>query len=307
MKDIWAVIINPVAGKKGFKKNFELTRKLFAANNLSFKEFISEQKNHSEQLTTELIEKGYRKFVAMGGDGTLHDLANGILKQDQVHSNEIILSQIPTGTGNDWQKTYSLSGGIAAAVKRIAAGNTILQDAGKLTFINPVGEKTIKYFINVTGLGFDALVTKKVNESRDKGITGKMIYLYTLLNSLLKSDHTVCNIKIGNEIIEDEIFNLTIGICKYNGGGMLFLPDAIPDDGLLDITLVKRISKFDVIRNIRNIYDGSFIKHPAVSQYKSASVTIASEYPVGIEADGEFLGYTPATFELVHKSLSISR
>jgi diacylglycerol kinase family enzyme len=105
--------------------------------------------------------------------------------------------------------------------------------------------------------------------------------------------------------IRSDIFSINIGICKYSGGGMMQAPEAIADDGLFDITVIKKISKFEVIKNVKNLYDGSFIRHPKVNTYRAKKVIINSESPVLFEADGESLGTFPLSFEIIPRCLSV--
>ena len=182
---------------------------------------------------------------------------------------------------------------------------TFLQDAGCIEYQGINGQTEKRYFVNAAGIGFDALVIKKVNSRGAKGETGKMVYLYTLFTSLLKSRHYPYKIMTDSVVIEGDVFNITIGIGKFSGGGMMFLPDSLPDDGLFDMTIIGKISKRDVIRNIKNIYDGSFIKHSSVKLYKSEFVHIEAKGQPGIEVDGEFIGYTPAKFQIIPKCLKV--
>lgn len=305
MNEKWAAIINPAAGKKRGTKDWPLLDSLFHDFQLDVTPFISENQGAPRLITKDLILQGYQRFIAIGGDGTMNEIADALLGQPEIPSNEFIITQIPTGTGNDWQKTYSGKKAYKDAVQRISEGKTFLQDAGCIEYLGINGKTEKKHFINAAGIGFDADVTKKVNLQGSSGSFGKLIYLITLLTSLLKSRHFSSKIIIDNEVLDDVFFNITIGIGKFSGGGMMFLPDAIPDDGLFDLTVIRKITKKDVIRNVKNLYDGSFIKHPSVKLYKSTFVRIESTDSPGIEIDGEYIGTSPATFRLIPECLKV--
>ena len=98
---------------------------------------------------------------------------------------------------------------------------------------------------------------------------------------------------------------MSVGICKYNGGGMMQLPNAIADDGLLDLTLIKKLGKFTVLKEVKNLYDGSFIKHPKVQTFQATSYTIESRPNINLEVDGESLGHSPFIFEVIPKCLRV--
>ena len=135
---------------------------------------------------------------------------------------------------------------------------------------------------------------------------GALLYLYSLVLSLITYKIHNANIKI-DEIpkFEAEIFSLSIGIGKYNGGGMMQLPDAITNDGLFDLTIICKITRLDVVKNIKNLYDGSFIKHPSVKTFKAKNIRIESDDAFFLEVDGESLGHSPLTFELKPLALNV--
>ena len=142
-----------------------------------------------------------------------------------------------------------------------------------------------RYFINMAGLGYDGLVAKKTNEQKDQGKGGPMSYMLNLLSSLFSYKLMDASISLDNENIETRLFSLSVGICKYNGGGMMQAPDARPDDGLLDLTVIKKLSKLAVLRNVPKLFDGSFTHLPMVFTGQGKKVDIKADGLL-IEADG---------------------
>jgi diacylglycerol kinase (ATP) len=160
--------------------------------------------------------------------------------------------------------------------------------------------------MNIAGMGYDALVAKKTNLLKEKGKGTPLAYMYFVFASLLQWQFIEAVIEVDNQqVFKGEIFSMNVGICKYNGGGMMQVPDAIPDDGLMDVTLIKKASKFLVIRYANKLFDGSLIKLPFVSTYKGKSIRIRSVGKIYLEADGESLGHTPFVYEIQPLALRV--
>ena len=171
----WFVIANPTAGNKFFNKQWKNIKKELALNNISYRFAFTAFSKHEVELVQQAIQKGFRKIIVVGGDGTLHHVVNGIMLQTYVKTSDITISVIPIGTGNDWVKTYSIPNNIPDAIGLIKKETTITQDIG----LSITGKNKIKYFVNVAGLGFDGYVVHNLNNSYG-------IYLLLLQISLLK-------------------------------------------------------------------------------------------------------------------------
>lgn len=302
----WMAIINPNAGIGRGKKDWELINQLLIKNDISFDTQFTKHKEHAIALTTKFIKKGYRKFLVVGGDGTLNEVINGIFFQKNIPTQEFTIGMIPIGTGNDWCRTFHIPFDYEKAIGVIKKGGTIYQDVGKVNYFNSKNPKR-RYFVNVAGIGYDAVVAAKTNKDKEMGKGGALTYLKNLFTSLLFFKHSETEITIDGqpEIRKNKTFSLSVGICKYNGGGMKQLPNAIPDDGLLDMTHIKKLGKFTVLKEVKNLYDGSFVKHPKVETLTGKFFYIISNPIITLEADGESLGHSPFTFEIIPKSLQV--
>jgi diacylglycerol kinase family enzyme len=190
------------------------------------------------------------------------------------------------------------------AVRIIAENRTLLHDVGVVTYFNNEEKKT-RYFINIAGLGFESEVVKKTNYQKDNGRGGKLIYFYNLLTSLLAYKNTKSQVIIDGEIINADIFSLNVGNGRYCGGGMRQTPRALPDDGLLDVTIINGMGKFEIVRNLRILYNGHILQHPKIDGYKCKNIKVTSEAVMFAEADGESLGHTPAEFDIIPAGINI--
>lgn len=307
--DVWFVIVNPNAGRKKGEKDWNEIKDLFQKSEILINSIFTKAQGHAIELVKKAIEDGFRKFIIVGGDGTLNEAINGILSQKIIPSSEIIIGMIPVGTGNDWGRMYQIPCDYQAAVELIKTGTTFIQDAGKVSYWDKEGQSQ-RYFVNMAGMGYDALVAKKTNIMKAKGGGGPFAYLINMFLGLIQYKFTFLELSIdGKEVYKGKVFSMNIGICKYNGGGMMQLPYAEPDNGLFDITLIKKASKLKVITNIKNLYDGSFIKMPEVETFKGKQIKLLSKpkNTIFLEADGESLGYSPMEFEIIPKSIKLLR
>lgn len=301
----WFVIVNPNAGKrKGEKDWLEIAAQLTAAG-IEFVNVFTEHRGHAVMLTRKYVETGYRNIIVVGGDGTLNEVVNGIFTQAHVPIEEITLAMIPVGTGNDWCRMFNIPSDYKQAIKLITRRKIFVQDTGTIKYVSSKGIEKTRYFINMAGMGFDALVAQKTNKQKDLGKSNPLSYMVNIFSSLFNYSSTKVTILLENEKVVSDIFSMSVGICQYNGGGMKQAPGALPDDGLFDMTLIKPIGKFKIIRNIIKLFDGTFTRLPEVSTFRSSKIIIHSDPPMYMEADGESLGHTPFVFNILPKSLNL--
>lgn len=304
MADRWYAIINPQAGSGKGKTDWPLIESLLKANGIDFDFVFTTHKYHSVELTVNAINQGYKKLIAVGGDGTLNEIVNGVFIQNKYPTTEIIIGVIAVGTGNDWSRMYNIHSTYEGKIAAIRDGNLFLQDVGKVEYEESM-VKQARYFANAAGVGFDAEVARRTNRLKEHGHRGKILYMGSLVRALFDYKPSFINIAIDGEKLQGTIFSLTVGIGCYNGGGMMQLPNAVSDDGLLDVTVIRQIRRFEVIRNIYRLYNGTILTHPKISGHIGKTVTIECEIPIGLEVDGESVGVSPFTFSVVPKSINV--
>ena len=304
----WLVIVNPHAGGSKAKTDWPKIKLLLQEEAFEFDTYFSEYPHHIIELVSTLVEtKSYKKIIAVGGDGTLNEVVNGIFKQTRFAPNEVKVGLITIGTGNDWGRMYDMPKSYRKQVKILKKGHTILQDVGKVSYSHDANAKQ-RFFVNIAGMGFDALVAKKTNLLKTKGSGGPLSYLYSLVTGLFQFHPVSVSLQQDDKgVFSGHIFSMSIGICKYNGGGMKQLPNAIPNDGLFDVTIIKKMHKAKVLRNIHKVYDGSFIHMKEVETFTGKSFTIQSKpsQKAFLETDGESLGHSPLYFEIIARSIPL--
>lgn len=305
----WLVVVNPMAsvGKSG--KDWPVIRQKLVDAGIDFDAILTEYPRHAiEIVRNAIVEKGYRKFISVGGDGTNNEVINGIFTQDTVPTTDITMATIPIGTGNDWRRTFDIPLEYDEVVDIIKTGQVLVHDIGKLTYYNDGDPKT-RYFLNAAGTGLDEMVCHSTNRMKQQGKGGTIRYLISVVKCLFKYKITHVQVTMDDEMVfDDNILSLSVGNCRYNGGGMMMMPNAIPDDGLLDVTVIRKVSIFKFAANVKNIYDGSFIhKIKEVQTFRGKKIRIVSIPPhsLMVETEGENLNNSPFDFEILPKAINV--
>lgn len=300
----WFVILNPHAGSgKGKRDQEEITRELSGAA-FEFELANSDYPKHIIQLTRDAIGRGFRNLIIAGGDGSLNEAVNGIFQQSYCPPEDITVGMIPVGTGNDWIKTFGIPNYYRDAVRVLQNGKTMRQDIGCVRFAENGQERT-SYFANMAGLGFDAMVAEKTNRLKNMGRSGISLYLLALGSSFLNYRIAKTRVLIDEKEIEDLIFSVSIGIGKFNGGGMMQAPGAIPDNGLFEVTIIRKIGLWGILRNLTGLYSGEYVKDYRVSTFRAQKVSISSDQNIAGEADGEALGDNKFEIEIISQKLCV--
>lgn len=300
----WFVIVNPNAGRRKGEKDWLEIAALLNEAEIRFVNVFTEHPNHAVKLARKYIEAGYRRIIVVGGDGTLNEVVNGVFTQKRFPTKDILLAMIPVGTGNDWGRSFGIPHTYREAIQVIRDCKVVNQDAGRVHYMQGELPKH-RHFINMAGLGFDAMVAKRTNKVKQEGKGGPFSYIISLLASLITYQPTISQVSVDGQQIDADIFSMSVAICRFNGGGMMQAPDAIPDDGLFDVTIINRVSRFVVVKSIKKLYDGTFLKMPQVKTFRGAKVEIESNPALYLETDGESLGHTPMQFEVIPLSVSV--
>lgn len=266
--------------------------------NSPFQLQFTEYSGHEEILVKEAIESGFRKFISVGGDGTLHHVVNGIMHAAGDCLSQIKVAVIPVGTGNDWVRNYGIPKNIDQAIEVINKGKTISQDIGLIT----MGDKEF-YFNNLAGLGFDGFVVKTLPRFKK---FGGLAYFLSAIVGLFQYKTPELTIQFEDKEIKTKAFLMAIGICKYCGGGMRLTHNPDPTDGLLDVTVLNDLSRFSFLLNILKMYNGKLANHKKVDVFKSRKFKVVlgeNESPF-IQLDGELIDSESFEVEVLPNALS---
>jgi len=298
---LWFVIINPTSGNGLSEKKWPQIEALLNTYGFNFEFAFSEYKNHSTKLVQEAITNGFTKIICIGGDGTLHNIVNGIMLQNVIETSKINVGVIPIGTGNDWVRTYNIPNDIENAIQIIKNGKTKIQDLGKIDFLN--SNKPSIYFNNLAGLGFDGYVVSKVEKYKKYGA---LAYFLGTLEGLFSFKNFSSKVIVNSQVISNKALMILVGLCRYSGGGMQLTDAPNPNDGLLDICMVTNFSKFDIIKNLTNLYNGKIAQVKKVISLKTNTIeiNILDGNAPFIQADGELIGKGDLLITIVPKAFS---
>lgn len=284
-----AVIVNPVAGRGKSYARWDLLKRELLDHKLYVDEFITKARGMATDLARYIQKAGYTRLMVAGGDGTLHEVINGL---DLPANLEIGI--LPTGTGNDFARAVGLAYEKKLALRLMNEGRTRLID---------LGEVNQRKFVNIAGVGFDAQVAHEVN-SGFKFVSGTAAYLMALVKVMLTYQSLPIDIYINDDIKKtEEILFFTVANAPYIGGGMKIVPQAVIDDGLFHICLAQKVSRLEIFKTLPKIYHGKHIEHPKVHIITARELRLSSIFPLPLHADGELLGALPAYFRVLPRSL----
>lgn len=301
----WFAIVNPVAGSGKGLTDWPAISKMLRDHHIVPEYVFTEHKYHAIELTVEAVNNGFRKIIVVGGDGTIHEVVNGLFIQKTVPTTDVLLSVIAVGTGNDWIRMFGIPRKYSEAIRAIVAGHSFLQDVGIISYYQASYQQH-RYMANVAGVGFDAIVNRRYNHLKEEGKKGKWLYLWSTLKSVLTYSSSGVKVYVDDELVVNElVYSATIGIGKYNGGGMLQTPNAIADDGLFDLTVIRKMSRLGVLFNFKVLFNGKIYKLRNTSLNRGRRIRIESSPEIVIEVDGEALGNSPFEFEIIDRAVRV--
>ena len=244
------------------------------------------------------MDGGATLVVAAGGDGTLNEVVNGVAGRD------VDLATIPLGTGMDFVRTYGIPTRFDDAVRVAVDGATRTIDAGRVSYRTWAGEPAERWFANVGSVGMSGAVAQRAN-GMSKALGGKVTFFYALTRVFLEWENTEVTVKVDDGERRGRMHDVVVANGVWHGGGMMLAPDAAPDDGRFDVVLIGDVSKVDFLTTAPKIYKGKHVHHPKVEVLRSARVDVDAPVVLPIEVEGEQVGTTPATFEVVPRALRV--
>lgn len=255
---------------------------------------------------------GYSLVIAVGGDGTVSEVADGLLMAGQEGAELPELGIVPCGSGSDFARSLGIAKGAAMAAKRIAAGAVRSIDVGRVSYVDDHGRLARRHFINIASLGVSGPAARAVNEDRRKGrVSATALFYWRTVSEFIRYRFQHVRIRVDNgDPIEGAIGVVAVSNGKFFGSGMMIAPDAVLDDGLFDVVILRGAGKLKLVWDIRLLYGGRHRNHPAITILRGRRVNVE---PLGdpdvngalVEVDGECLGRIPATFEMVPRGLKL--
>jgi diacylglycerol kinase (ATP) len=237
--------------------------------------------------------------VAVGGDGTVHEVVNGIAGRPGVE-----LAILPRGTGRDFVRTYGIPHRLDDALRTVREGRIREVDLGLARFHSWQGESAEAYFANIASAGMSGAIAKRANET-SKALGGKASYFWATFAVFARWQTSELTVSVGAETRRARMHDVVVANGRYFGGGMMICPQAEPDDGLFDVLLIGNLTKRDLLLTLPKTYRGKHLPHPKAELLRGSTVEIEAAEPLPVELDGEQPGTTPAQFELVPRALRL--
>jgi diacylglycerol kinase (ATP) len=261
---------------------------------------FSERPGHLIELAAQAARDGAELVVSVGGDGTLNEVVNGLVRAGA--STE--LATIPLGTGMDFVRTYGIPTRFDDAVRTALEGTTRTIDVGRVSYREWSGAEAERYVANVGSVGMSAAVAQRAN-GMSKALGGKATFFYALVRVFFEWENTVVSVQLDDERREARMHDVIVANGQWHGGAMLLAPEAKPDDGLFDVVLIGDVTKRDFVTTAPKIYKGTYLSHPKVELLRSRTVAVEAPERLPIELDGEQVGTTPVRFEIVPAAVRV--
>ena len=287
---MYHIILNPIAGKKKAQKNLTIAENFFMARGIAYEAHKTCAVHDAEDIARRLTLAGETDIIVIGGDGTLHEVLNGIVDPTKVK-----LGLIPSGTGNDFAEKAGIPENAEKALEIIIKG-----EAKETDYLEVGGKRCM----NVGGIGMDVDVLERCNRGKLKG---KIKYLMSLIQSLFAFKGLP--ILIESEGIEEKHDALIAAACNGTqfGGGIVICPTAVPDDHLIDVVVVDCIGgKWKIVKAFIELMKGRVLEYPLTTHFRCERVRFSTETPCTAQLDGEL--YEGLTFDVkVCKGLKFYR
>jgi YegS/Rv2252/BmrU family lipid kinase len=296
----WLAIVNPASGRPGSRRQWPPIERAIRIAGLKVEAVRTVRPGEGESLARRAIAEGRRRILVAGGDGSVHEVVNGVMTAGLADTRDVTLAVAPTGTGNDWARSLGVGCKPEAIAAVLAAGRTMLHDVGVIDHPESANDQR-RYFVNVAGAGFDAYVTARV----PRPVPSALTYLKVALVGLARFRSPQFRITAGDVTVEGRLLLAFVSIGQYCGNRMHVAPTARLDDGLFDILAVRELHLGAVLAKLAKLYGGRILGDPAVRHWLAARVRIDASPPASVQADGQMVGETPVEFSIRRQVLRV--
>lgn len=302
------LIINPASSHGKAKKEWEKIKNQLENLNMKFDYAFTEKRGDAISIARESVQSEKETIIAIGGDGMINEVVNGMVNSDETIPKNLTLGVIPVGTGSDFARTMEIPRDYKEAVGRIYKKKTVEVDVGKVEYFDWASqERRVRYFINITDAAFSAEVCKAAQETwLAKFFSGTIPYVIGLLRTILLFKNKPVDLIVDDEKMKKDACLIAIANCRYFGGGMQIAPLANPYDGLLDVVILSDASKMEILKNLSKLYKLEGAPDLPNLMYKKAKkIEINSSEQIMVDIDGEVIGEGPLKFSLITSKLRV--
>ena len=310
------LIANPISGKGHARNVAEQAYTALTESGAQGQLTFTSASGDAKRFAQEAASDGIRSVIACGGDGTLHEVVNGIATVPDV-----TLGVLPCGRGNDFAAAIGLPLKPEAAIATLVSGTPIRVDlgccynSGQPSTISSVGASSTRdsdnrqpttdnYFTTIATCGYDTEVSRRAAKGTPL-FAGTASYAYAAVETLFYYEPPFVRLEGDFGVHEGPILLAATGITNRYGGGFQIVPNARIDDGLFDVCIIRPVSSLTVLRLMVTLFWGGHVSHPAVSLHQTRTLTIETDPPILLYADGEPMCETPATIEIIKAGLTV--
>ena len=321
----FVIIANPISGKGKAKSVAEQGYAALTESGQRGQLVLTSASGDAKRFAHEAVSDGTRSVIACGGDGTLHEVVNGIATVPDV-----TLGILPCGRGNDFAAAIGVPLKPEAAIATLLSGTPIRVDLGhcyqnsrQLSAVNENSRQvkdgavepepsltdnrqptTDNYFITIATCGYDTEVSRRASKGTPL-FAGTASYAYAAVETLFYYEPPFVRLEGDFGTREGPLLLAATGITSRYGGGFQIVPKARIDDGLFDVCIVRPVSSLTVLRLLVTLFWGGHVGHPAVSMHQTRTLKIETDPPMLLYADGEPMCETPATIEIIKGGLTV--
>jgi diacylglycerol kinase (ATP) len=297
------VVINPRAGGGRMAAAWPSLQASLEAKVGSVEPLFTTRQGEGSDLALRLANEGAGLILAAGGDGTIGEVVDGLMRAGRKAE----LGIIPVGTGIDFPRNLETGRSPQAAIEAIGSGRRREIDVGRVTFTADAGGESTRHFLNEASFGLSGPIVRAVNGSKTGKPTDKLVFLWHSIDALIRlKPQRVSIVLDGGAAIEDEIAVVAVCNGRYFGAGLMVAPDAKIDDGLFDVVIVKHANPFALIGVLLSAYRGGHRKNPLCTFLRAKRVEVeALGEPALVDIDGESPGTIPARVEMLAGALTL--
>lgn len=299
------IVSNPAAGR-GRDAVLPRLRASLDALGLAYEVALTTGPGDATEVARQAVEdRGLRYVVAVGGDGTVHEVVNGLVDPSSGrHRGSVrpVLGVVAGGSGCDFIRTF----GLDRSPERVAAhldGDALFPiDLGRVRYLDADGTERVRVFANIAEAGYGGLVTELAN-----GLPrwlGQVRYVVAIAGAIRRFRLTHASVRVDHTEVAEPVSNVIVANGQFFGGGLKVAPRALPDDGTFNVQ-IWRGSALAVFKETPKLRVGEHLNSPDVREYQSATVGLETEAPLVLEADGEVLGTTPASFDVLPRVIDL--
>ena len=308
------VIVNPASADGATEGNWPKMASDLRTHFGAFSVLFTEAIGDARSLAAEAAKQGAKLIIACGGDGTISEVANGIIESGR----EAELGILPSGTGGDFRRSLKVSTNVATAARALREGRCRLIDAGRVTFVNDEGERETRYFVNVASFGMSTAVLERQKSggakkwfpsAASRKIGNKLSYAAATLQTTLESSATEVYTQLDEQAERRlRVAEFCIANARYYGGAMKIAPNAKLDDGFFDVITIGDAGAFRILANSPRLYFGTHLRMDEVSHTLAKRIVARpanKDARIAVELDGEIVGCLPSTFQILARALRV--